>query len=131
MNKKLLIAIGVVVVLFAGVGLWLILSGQKPAPLTPPNSYAMSVTEQSGTINASFAANNKVTLLTAQDLANFAVITFNSPHDILWVECPAGYTLSNPYSPTKNKVTNDPILQGSNIELKAGAQNTLQVTCSK
>ena len=131
MNKKLLIAIGAVVVLLAGVGLWLILFGPKQTPLTPPSSYAMSVTEQNGTINASFAANNQVTPLSAQDLANFATITFNSPHDILWVECPAGYTLSNPFSPTKNKITNDPILKASNIELKAGAQNTLQVTCSK
>jgi hypothetical protein len=49
----------------------------------------------------------------------------------MWFSCPQGYKYSNPSSTTGNKITEVPLLSEVNIDVVAGKQNNLTVTCDK
>jgi uncharacterized alpha/beta hydrolase family protein len=140
MNKKILISIIVlfIIILIFGVILVVVIkpknnsnSGQNTAA---PSFYSMSITEYEGTISGSAIINGSVTQLDEQGVADHALVSYNTPRDVLLVECSSGYALdksTSPTSPSGNTITIDPILNAINMELVIGKQNIVSFVCTK
>jgi len=135
MNKKLLICIVVgVMVIVVVILAWVLLRPAKvnnPPPASQATSYNLTVTDYNGSVSGSVVINANQTSLTESQIVSYADGSCNTPRDLRWVGCPTGYSLSNPTSVTGNKITSDPILKSTNIELKNGVQNSITITCSK
>ncbi len=132
MNKKILIAVIVVFGLLIGAIIWLLLDNpKKTAPAVTPSEYSLSISEINAAVSATTIIQNSFYELASSDIGNYALITFNSTHDLMWVQCPKTYTLSSPVSSTQNKITYDPVLNAVNLELSAKNNNSLQLVCKK
>lgn len=130
MNKKIIIIVSIVIFAIAGFTTLFILNNNSTPTIAPAN-YNILFTENNGNITAKLFIDTKIYTLTAENISTFGITTYNSTKDLLWVECPNGYQIKNPLSSSHNKIFNDPILKASNMELKQGSQNIIQITCQK
>jgi hypothetical protein len=137
MDKKNLIIIIIVFLVVAafGFGIYFLLRGggqsQPSATSNNSSSYILSINKNTTGISASMTYGGKTTQLDENTLNQYASVGLNSTSDILWFECPEGYTYSNPYSTTGNQITRVPSLPEMNINILAEKQNNLTVTCDK
>jgi len=128
MNKKLLIAIIVVIILFIITSLVYLLT--KPVS-QPVDFYSLTITQSNGIVNGSISQNGKTTQLDEKGIAGYGIVGFNTPKDIMSVECPNSYTLGNPSSSSGNKFSLDPISNAVNMEILKGNPNSLNIVCTK
>ena len=133
MGKKNLIIVIIILFIIAafGFGVYFLLSGKNQNPASNSTSYTLSVTKNDVNISATLTSGGATAQLDENALSKYALVSLNSTSDILWFECPQGYTYANPLSTTGNKITQDPLLSEVNIEIFAGKQNNLTVTCNK
>jgi len=131
MNKKILTTIVVLFIILVAAGLFALLRKTPAAPQAELTQYTISVTENKGSVSGVVSINGNSTNLSESGVAQYALVSFNTPRDVIWVECPTGYSLSSPTSATGNKINTDTSLNASNITLNSGQQNTLAITCTK
>ena len=137
MNQKIII-IGLSILCIIGIIFIFLLVFNKPAitpgtsqPAGQASSYILSINDYNDSLSGSIIVNGQITQLTGQTLPQYALTSFNSPHDILWAECPINtYTTSGPVSSTGNSIINDPII-GPGISINVGQQNNITITCTK
>jgi hypothetical protein len=130
MSKKVFIILFVLGLLLIGaMAFVLIRQRSSPNPISY-STYSVSVTEKNGIISASLIQDNKTTALDNQSVSQYALLSFNNPHDVLWVNCPNGFNFKSAVSSSGNSVIIDPII-GASIELLADKQNNITVTCTK
>jgi hypothetical protein len=110
---------------------------QPPQPVTtawqqnvqPPSSFTLAVNTVNGSVSGLLTMNGQTTALNRDGVEQYALVSFNSIKDILWVQCPQGYSLVNHVSSTGNKTQFVP--PSANIEILDSGQNSnLTVTCS-
>lgn len=73
--------------------------------------------------------NGTSTFISSSDIARYATIEFNRPHDILTINCPAGYVLSHEGGSTGVQFVRDPIL-GLRAVIIPEQQNKLNFICT-
>jgi len=130
-KKNLIIVIIIFLIIALGFSVYFLLSGKNQNPASNSTSYTLSVTKNDVNISATLTSGGATTQLDENALSQYALVSLNSTSDILWFECPQGYKYANPLSTTENKITQVPLLSEVNIEIFAGQQNNLTVTCNK
>jgi uncharacterized protein YqgC (DUF456 family) len=103
---------------------------QTALPWVPPPSYLISVTAR-GKYRITAALVNGASRITipSHDIPRYAVMSFNQPHDILWLMCPQGYKPVSGSSSTSNVRVFDADV-GGHIELFDNKTGNLNMTCS-
>jgi len=112
---------------------------QPPAvsPTTPtlqqnvqaPPSFTLAVNAVNGSVSGLLTMNGQTTALNRDGVEQYALVSFNSIKDILFVQCPQGYGLINYLSSTGNRIQFVP--PSANIEILDSLRNSnLTVTCS-
>jgi hypothetical protein len=103
---------------------------QTALPLVPPPSYLISVTAR-GKYRITAALVNGASRITipSHEIPRYAVMSFNQPHDILWLMCPQGYKPVSGSSSTTNVPVFDADV-GGHIELFDNKTGNLNMTCS-
>jgi hypothetical protein len=82
-----------------------------------------------GSFSGLLTMNGQTTALNSDAVQQYALVSFNRIMDILWVQCPQGYSLINSFSATGNK--SQVVGSSANIEIPDSLQNSnLTVTCS-
>jgi hypothetical protein len=133
-NKLKITIIALSVLIFLGIlGIFLVLISNKNNSAQTAqtySSYTFSATEFDKIVTEKVTANGQNIPINSDNLNQYGIVTFNTPHDIMWVLCPNGYKQSNPTSSTNNRPD---LVQdvGSTIDITEGVQNNLTVTCSK
>lgn len=130
MNKTKLVIISLItLIIVAAVFVFIYLrSGRNTS--TNLKSYSVSVTYYNSILSGAANVNGKsIKLADKNALEQYVVVTFNVPHDIMWVLCPSGYKQSNPSS-SSDRPAFDPAV-GTSIDVSEGIQNNLTVTCEK
>lgn len=61
----------------------------------------------------------------------FALMTTNTPVDVMWLSCKNGYTASNPTSQTGNQILSGVNKSTFGITLGTQLKNQLNITCTK
>lgn len=132
MNKKIIMATIIIILLFLGTIIYILISNKqtKPQPVAKPNFYMVSITEQSKNVSGFVTVNDKQVQLDQTTMAEYAVVSFNSTYEIMWLLCPNQYKMLNPKSDTQNTINFDPGL-GASIDVVSGQINNVNFICSK
>lgn len=134
-QKKIIIAI-LIILSLAGLVFALILVFNKssnPIPVLPvsSNSYTLSLTENNNTLYPVITQNSTSTVLSAANLTQFTLVSFNNTHEIMWAGCPEGYSYSNVSSVTGNKFYQDASIGLISVDIDEATQNNITFTCNK
>jgi hypothetical protein len=133
MNKKVIIITLFSIFSLAIVVEVIFLFKKNPTPPhvnAPLSTYQVSVTNTNGKLTGNVSAGGAITTLNQDNVSQYVTLSFNTPRDIMRLECPTNYTLHNPTSPSGNTVTSDPVI-GSSIEIIPNVPNTLNIQCDK
>lgn len=99
----------------------------RPQPARP-TAYVVSITQSGRSYVAQIVGVGAIRVVAEPELLKYVTVTFNNPHDIMWVSCAPGHSLRNARSSTRNHVVTDPAI-GAGLELLSGRRNNLTVTC--
>jgi hypothetical protein len=135
MNQKIIIAI-LVILCLTGLIFVLVLLFNKPSnPIPNPpassDSYTLSLTEYNNTLYPTIIQNATTTQLSEANLPQYALVSFNNTHEIMWAGCAKGYTTSNISSSTGNKFYQDGSIGLISADINELTQNNLTFTCNK
>jgi hypothetical protein len=138
MDNKTKIIIGVVAG-FVTLGIVVIVAmlfrSANPPTNTPstsdlPSSYSVSVTHEGQSYEATVEINRQASVIDEPELSKYALVSFNSAGDLMWVICASDYVTQIGSSNTGNAVSSDPVI-GYGIELRENRPNNLTIRCSK
>lgn len=136
MNKKILIPIIIFFLLIVGLGLFILLrksNNQPPAVITPgteDKNYSIQLIQNNKELRGTVTKDGKIISLTEENLKTYALMSYNTPQDILWTECAEGYTMTLADSPSNNPLSFDQELGAVSMELLPDQNNILDIICS-
>lgn len=112
----------------------------KPSKTTSPANSSSNTNSSTENVISVIAKNQTAdfylmkegsqTKLNQIEIPRYVEYSFNSPKDIIWVSCLAGYNLSNSTSSTNSKVFSDGA-GAVGIEILEDKESNLTVTCTK
>ncbi len=127
MNKKIIIGISIGLVIILGLLGWLLFANSDNDKFL--TKYTISTDAANGSFKSYLVEKSNKTEISPELINNYLITSFNSPRDILWINCVEGYTASDIHSTTSSHILSDPFI-GSGMEIIEGKNNNFTLTCN-
>lgn len=125
MNKIFLYALGAVAIIIVGILIFYAFFKPNADNVNqPPVNFAIIVKDNNYLVYS--LVNNKELLLTSDQYLQYVELSFNSPRDLLWMNCANGGQII--VTQPTNNIINDPIL-GKGIEILSPEEVKIYVQC--